>query len=459
MPGDMYRLASNPTRRRVLLSLLQGGKSFSDLMRSVSMDPEHDTGPFLYHMHRLEEVGLVRGKDGVYSLTASGLEVAEALTVIRRVLGEDGERPAEEAGLNVDRGCGRSLHEGGRTMGMRENLIVRLLRRDDVESVLEVLCHLDFYRRQIDHMREHLNRVACRGLDSYENNFVGEMDGKAVARMVVDTNYPPYSELAGLIVHPSYRGRGLGKALLTRFTQFAAERNAPVQYTIVDGDNLVAQSLYRGFGFEPGILDGFHEKGREICMFRFGDGSQPCEFLRRHPLGQLRTSSRACGQMALGGMEWTDPLTGAKLTLHTKGRRHLSMPRISRTVIHEGQVSIDAVAEEETRSIGPDHEGVFHVKITNNGNTSTRIVLRLLLPRGREVGRSDQPEVLKLGPMSTGERQFRIRMMPDFEVPALSFTTIVATCVIELREPIIWNSPLLVSAGFEDVRYSKREAM
>ena len=466
MLGDIYQLASNPTRRRILLSLLQGEKSFSDLMRSISMDPEHDTGPFLYHMHRLEGVGLVLSNAGKYSLTSSGVEASEALILVHHVLGRANEntprlKPCLEA--NEDYVAG-SQHEGGKIM-KRENedlttdlhMTVGLLEEDDVESVLEVLYHLDFYQKQIDHMRQHLTKMAARGLDRYENNFVAHWDGRAIARMVVDTNYPPYAELAGLVVHPSYRELGVGKALTTHFTEFATERKIPIQYVMVETDNHMAQNLYRGFGFEAAILVGFHEKGHEICMFRFGEGSLPFEFRRKHPLSQLRTSSDTCGEVPIGKMEWTDPLTESRLLVQMKGKRHLSMPRVSRILLDEGGVSLDLQVEEETKSIGPDREGVFRITAINNGKAVERLSLRLVLPQGIETCGPHEPRCLKLGIASQKEVEFHIRMGSDFKVPALSFTTVLITCIIDLGSQSAWDSPASISAGFENTQYSKTE--
>jgi predicted transcriptional regulator len=82
LEDEYYQIVSNPTRRRILHSLGSGEKSFSDLMRSVSMDPEHDTGPFLFHVHKLEEMGLVASKNGCYSLAGKGRQVSENISFV-----------------------------------------------------------------------------------------------------------------------------------------------------------------------------------------------------------------------------------------------------------------------------------------------------------------------------------------------------------------------------------------
>jgi len=100
LEDEYYNIASNPTRRRILHSLKNGERSFSDLMRSVSMDPEHDTGPFLFHIHKLEEMGLVAGKNGRYSLVGRGEEVSENISFVGKRL--KGVEEVSVKGLEID---------------------------------------------------------------------------------------------------------------------------------------------------------------------------------------------------------------------------------------------------------------------------------------------------------------------------------------------------------------------
>ncbi len=239
----------------------------------------------------------------------------------------------------------------------RTEPIIRLLEERDIEDVLEVLSQEEFYRRQLTHMEEHLSRVARRGPDRYETNMVAEVEERAVARMVVDANYPPYSELAGLMVHASHQGGGIGTRLISRFTGLARDRGCPIQYVIVDAANWRAQKLYAGNGFHAALLKGFHEKGQEICMFRFDDGTLPREYVDRHPLAQLSVTEREAGG-AVGSSEirWTDALNGSNLVLNVRGRRHLAMPRIAGARLTIGQTAVSAEwrnARRESRPARP----------------------------------------------------------------------------------------------------------
>jgi len=46
-----------------------------------------------------------------------------------------------------------------------------------------------------------------KGFDKYGNMLVAATRERAIARLIMDTNYPPYTKRLGLIVHPEERIR------------------------------------------------------------------------------------------------------------------------------------------------------------------------------------------------------------------------------------------------------------
>jgi len=456
---DIYGIASSLTRRRILLSLAQCEKGFSDLMRSVAMDPEHDTGPFLYHIHRLETLALLSSKDARYSLTARGEEICRHLMLITQAIEPEGPDlgPAEphvgSASHNPHVRARQPQPSTGGTSGnmkpQRAEPIIRLLEERDVKDILEVLSQEEFYSRQLAHIKEHLTRVARRGRDRYETNMVAQVEGRAIARMVVDTNYPPYAELAGLMVHPSWQGEGIGTKLISRFTGLARERGCPIQYVIVDATNWRAQKLYAENGFHPALLKGFHEKGLEISMFRFDEGTVPREFLDRHPLAQLSVcEGEAGGSVGSSEMRWTDPLNGASLVLNVRGRRHLAMPRIAGVALSIGQIAVRARVEEHAERIAPGKSVAFSILVENGGKCAVSLGLACILPEGADLAGNDWPMRLDLPAGASRQLDLAVSLKRKFDVPALSFTTVLATCQIAAQESGL-RSPIVVSAGFE----------
>lgn len=76
MPTDLtirvLKIVSNPVRKAILQSLERTSLRFSDVMRACGLDPNHDTGPFFYHLSLLTDAGLVEKKDSEYRLTDLG---------------------------------------------------------------------------------------------------------------------------------------------------------------------------------------------------------------------------------------------------------------------------------------------------------------------------------------------------------------------------------------------------
>jgi len=71
-------------------------------------------------------------------------------------------------------------------------------------------------------------------------------------------------ELANMAVASAFRGRGLGRYLLSRVLQIAKERGVETVYLEVRASNERAARLYAGFGFtEIGIRRDYYERPRE----------------------------------------------------------------------------------------------------------------------------------------------------------------------------------------------------
>lgn len=60
----------------------------------------------------------------------------------------------------------------------------------------------------------------------------------------------PYLYVHDIVVLKEYRGQGVGKAMLNKLVEISKERNYGKITLEVRDDNLVAQSIYKSFGFE-----------------------------------------------------------------------------------------------------------------------------------------------------------------------------------------------------------------
>ncbi len=63
---------ANPIRIRILKSLRQGSKTYSDIMRVLELDLERDRGKFTYHLNLLREAKVIEEEGGLYHLTNLG---------------------------------------------------------------------------------------------------------------------------------------------------------------------------------------------------------------------------------------------------------------------------------------------------------------------------------------------------------------------------------------------------
>lgn len=63
----------------------------------------------------------------------------------------------------------------------------------------------------------------------------------------------PY--LAGLMVHPAFRRRGVGAALVRARLDWFALQGEPVAFYFADDDNAATVALHHRFGFEPVTRD------------------------------------------------------------------------------------------------------------------------------------------------------------------------------------------------------------
>jgi GNAT superfamily N-acetyltransferase len=84
------------------------------------------------------------------------------------------------------------------------------------------------------------------------SGFVWEEDGKVVANLSLRTALPSVTRgrlIGNVVVHPDYRGRGIGRELLTAAIQAARSEGARWIGLEVRQQNTVACGLYKSFGF------------------------------------------------------------------------------------------------------------------------------------------------------------------------------------------------------------------
>ncbi len=105
MDGQILQALANPLRIRILKSLQEGTKSYSDIMRVLGLDLERDRGKFTYHLNLLKQAKLIREEGGLYQLTDQG---GTALAALEMPEPRRGEIPPE-AQSDLDTAIGLTL--------------------------------------------------------------------------------------------------------------------------------------------------------------------------------------------------------------------------------------------------------------------------------------------------------------------------------------------------------------
>jgi GNAT superfamily N-acetyltransferase len=129
---------------------------------------------------------------------------------------------------------------------------------EDVPEILALVGELAAYEREPDAVvaSEDALRAALFGPSPAVFCHVAEADGEVAGFALWFLNFSTWLGRHGiyledLYVRPAYRGRGLGKALLTTLTSIAAERGyGRVEWWVLDW-NEPAQAFYRSLGAEP----------------------------------------------------------------------------------------------------------------------------------------------------------------------------------------------------------------
>lgn len=137
---------------------------------------------------------------------------------------------------------------------------IRAARPEDAALILTLIRELAAYEREPDAVKIGKTELLRDGFpqpggERYFECLVAEEDGETAGFALC---FPVYSTWRGramhledLFVRPRFRGRGIGKALLTRVAALAAERGCPLLYWHVLDWNTPAIDFYRSLGAIP----------------------------------------------------------------------------------------------------------------------------------------------------------------------------------------------------------------
>jgi GNAT superfamily N-acetyltransferase len=325
------------------------------------------------------------------------------------------------------------------------NIAIRTIREGDVDDVVGM------YSRVGVPMDAQTVRSWCEE-SPYTRRLVAEADGRIVGKVTLDTAYPPYSELVNLMVHPDHRRRGVASRLVRGCLEAAESRRCPITLLMTEPGNTPAINLYTRNGFLTCVPGGPGER-EHTWMIRLPDDMLAGRFDREHA-SSLFTPPRGrtiLHDRSLYEMRWDDPGTGYHLGLFLEGQpgqpaRGGTAPRIAGATVKDGTVMAEIVVLEGQTTVETGGDARFQLLTANNGEEDLHIEdIGHLHPEGVTMfGESTLPTTVKPGKEAI--TQFRARLDHGFEVPILSFSTVLLTLSVSIRGV---EAPILVTAGFE----------
>lgn len=141
---------------------------------------------------------------------------------------------------------------------MQKN-VIEFMEAADIEDVMEV----EVKSFNIPWSKQSFEDELKNNLALY---LVAKVDGKAVgyigAWKIFDEGH-----ITNVAVHPDFRGRGIGKALISELL-YLCEKDGILSFTLeVRESNIVAQNLYKSFGFvEEGKRKAYYSDNNEDAI-------------------------------------------------------------------------------------------------------------------------------------------------------------------------------------------------
>lgn len=147
---------------------------------------------------------------------------------------------------------------------MKNNLIIEIMTSKDIDGVFEVEKSCFEHHWSKDAFNKELKNDVARYL-------VAKIDGKVVGYagvwFVMDEGH-----VTNVAVHSDYRGKKIGDQLVKLLVNLCKENNITSMTLEVRVSNVVAQNLYKKYGFKlAGIRKEYYSDNKEDAMIMWND--------------------------------------------------------------------------------------------------------------------------------------------------------------------------------------------
>ena len=147
---------------------------------------------------------------------------------------------------------------------MINNIVIEEMKEEDNEGVFEVEknCFEDYWSK--DSFKKELNNNLAKYL-------VAKVDEKIAGYVgiwfVVDEGH-----ITNVAVHENFRGKKIGDKLIKRLVEVCKDNNIVSMTLEVRASNVVAQNLYRKYGFKmAGIRKEYYSNNKEDAIIMWND--------------------------------------------------------------------------------------------------------------------------------------------------------------------------------------------
>lgn len=145
------------------------------------------------------------------------------------------------------------------------NIIIRDMKESDLDRIMEI----EEKSFNPPWSREAFLLELTKNL--LAKYIVAEVDGQVVGYggiwLIIDEGH-----VTNIAVDEEYRGKGIGSKILEGLIQICRDRNMTAMTLEVRKSNVVAQSLYRKYGFkEYGIRKGYYQDNNEDAIIMWKD--------------------------------------------------------------------------------------------------------------------------------------------------------------------------------------------
>jgi len=141
------------------------------------------------------------------------------------------------------------------------NTVVRTIKTKDMPTIYEI----ERVSFKEPYHPAYLDNLASYASDTF---LVVEENDQVLGYVIATARTDYLGHIISVAVHPGHRRKGLGKLLMKNIIDLLARKGISTIRLEVRGDNVVAQSLYKKFGFNLAyVIEDYYSDEEDALVF------------------------------------------------------------------------------------------------------------------------------------------------------------------------------------------------